>query len=295
MAHGSTTPDQPGATAPGATAPVAARRFKGSSPHWPWWLDERGGEQERSALRVAVRWRPTRLSSTEGLEPPRHWETGRPRPRAMCASRRRWAVARQVASPIPHLDAIVDRLGGIGMVPIVLALGLDRRDPAVRAAVANDERILPGCRLLPGRWGSGGPDLRGRNRRRCRPVEDRLAEAPSPALRVGRTDLGAQRSWPRSSGWRRRPLPPTNASRPRRRGAPLAELRHGRGPHDPREGLRREQPALLAASRHEDPHVRGAAWGRVPDASRISASASAGPRPSDQDLGLRTVRTAHAA
>ena len=88
----------------------------------------------------------------------------------------------------PHLDAVVDRLGAVGMVPIILALGLDRRDPAARAAVAADERLVPGW-LLPTRWGSDGPDVEAETAA-AQAVDDRLAAAPSPTLRVAGADLG---------------------------------------------------------------------------------------------------------
>jgi hypothetical protein len=94
--------------------------------------------------------------------------------------------ARRIADP--HLDAIVDRLGAVGLVPIVLALGLDRRDPVAQAAVAADERLLPGW-LLPTRWGSGGPDLAGEEAA-GQTVDDRLAAAPILPLRVAGIDLG---------------------------------------------------------------------------------------------------------
>ena len=94
--------------------------------------------------------------------------------------------ARRIADP--HLDAVVDRLGTVGLVPIVLALGLDRRDPAAQAAVADDERLLPGW-LLPTRWGSGGPDLAA-EQAAGQAVDDGLATAPDPPLRVAGVDLG---------------------------------------------------------------------------------------------------------
>ncbi len=88
----------------------------------------------------------------------------------------------------PHLDTIADRLESTGMVPIVLGLGLDRRDPAASTAVAADERLLPGW-LLATRWGSGGPDLDA-ERAASQAIDDQLAETASPALRVAGMDLG---------------------------------------------------------------------------------------------------------
>ena len=209
MAHGSTTPDQPGATAPGATVPVAAR------------IDQR----VFAALAVVARRARRRAgalgpSSGSAMAPDTAELDGRVRTAAALGDRGVLVLSYvRLAQTVgggeagriadPHLDAIVDRLGAVGMVPIVLALGLDRRDrPHGPLSPMTNGSCPAGC-------SPGAGDLAGRtsvrNRRRCRPSRTGWRRPRAPRCGSGARTL-AQRSWPRSSGWRRRPLPPTNAS-----------------------------------------------------------------------------------
>ena len=93
--------------------------------------------------------------------------------------------ARQVD---PHLGSVVARLRDAGLIPIVLALGLDRTNPADRALVASDAALLPGW-LLTTRWAHHGT-MAASDPPRAGHVEDRLEAMATPSLEVAGTDLG---------------------------------------------------------------------------------------------------------
>lgn len=88
----------------------------------------------------------------------------------------------------PHLDSVVARLVAAGLVPIILALGLDRRDPEAQAAVARDERLLPGW-LLSTRWARHGPAPEA-ERSAVQAIEGQMSTASNPSLDVAGVDLG---------------------------------------------------------------------------------------------------------